>query len=45
LNCATHCGTFPRAAIWIALALWLIALAVLLNLALARSRDQLADWL
>jgi len=38
-------GAAPRLAVWIALAAWLIVLAFLLNLALARSRDQLVDWL
>jgi lipopolysaccharide transport system permease protein len=38
-------GTVPGAAVWIALAVWLIVLALLLNVALARSRDQLVDWL
>jgi len=38
-------GAVPSGAVWIALAAWLIVLAVLLNLALARSRDQLVDWL
>ena len=38
-------GAMPPHAIWIALAAWLVVSAVLLNLALARSRDQLVDWL
>jgi lipopolysaccharide transport system permease protein len=38
-------GAVPHAAVWIALAAWLVVLALLLNLALGRSRDQLVDWL
>ncbi|MDR0274972.1 MAG: ABC transporter permease [Burkholderiaceae bacterium] len=38
-------GAAPRLMVWAALAAWLAALALLLNLALARSRDQLVDWL
>jgi lipopolysaccharide transport system permease protein len=38
-------GNAPAAAVWIALAVWLTLLALLLNVALARSRDQLVDWL
>jgi len=38
-------GNMPGASVWIALATWLIVLALLLNVALARSRDQLVDWL
>jgi lipopolysaccharide transport system permease protein len=38
-------GAAPPLAVWIALLAWLAVLAVLLNLALARSRDQLVDWL
>ncbi|MDR2990791.1 MAG: ABC transporter permease [Burkholderiaceae bacterium] len=38
-------GAVPQVAVWLALAVWLAVLALLLNLALARSRDQLVDWL
>ena len=38
-------GAAPRLMVWAVLAAWLAALALLLNLALARSRDQLVDWL
>jgi lipopolysaccharide transport system permease protein len=38
-------GNAPAATVWIALAAWLVVLALLLNVALARSRDQLVDWL
>jgi len=38
-------GTAPSLSVWIALVVWLVVLALLLNVALVRSRDQLVDWL
>ncbi|MCL1962603.1 MAG: ABC transporter permease [Desulfovibrionaceae bacterium] len=38
-------GAWPSAAVWLSIAAWLAVLAVLLSVALARSRDQLVDWL
>ncbi|MFT4194568.1 ABC transporter permease [Ottowia sp.] len=38
-------GAWPPAAVWLSIAAWLALLAALLSLALARSRDQLVDWL
>jgi len=38
-------GAWPPADVWWVLAAWIGVLAVLLSLALARSRDQLVDWL
>ena len=38
-------GAWPGGEVWLALAVWLLLLAGLLSVALARSRDQLADWL
>ncbi|MDR0479087.1 MAG: ABC transporter permease [Burkholderiaceae bacterium] len=38
-------GTAPPTVVWVALAGWLVALALLLNLALSHSRDELVDWL
>ncbi|HRL53734.1 MAG TPA: ABC transporter permease [Acidovorax temperans] len=38
-------GAWPTAASWAAMAAWLALGALLLNLLLARSRDQLTDWL
>lgn len=38
-------GAWPPAPVWWVLAVWIGVLAVLLSLALARSRDQLVDWL
>ena len=38
-------GVWPGWDVWLAIALWLALLALLLSLALARSRDQLVDWL
>ena len=38
-------GAWPDAAVWVAIMLWIALLAVLLSVALARSRDQLVDWL
>lgn len=38
-------GQWPPASVWVATLAWLLLLALLLNLAVARSRDQLVDWL
>ncbi|MFT3778199.1 MAG: ABC transporter permease [Ottowia sp.] len=38
-------GAWPPAGVWLSIAAWLALLAALLSLALARSRDQLVDWL
>jgi len=38
-------GAWPPAGVWLALLAWVGVLAALLSLALARSRDQLVDWL
>ena len=38
-------GAWPPLAVWLALLAWIGVLAALLSLALARSRDQLVDWL
>lgn len=38
-------GAWPAWPVWVALAAWTGLLAALLSLALARSRDQLVDWL
>lgn len=38
-------GVWPPWPVWLALALWLALLALLLSVALARSRDELVDWL
>jgi lipopolysaccharide transport system permease protein len=38
-------GAWPPWSVWVAMAAWLALLAALLSLALARSRDQLRDWL
>jgi len=38
-------GQAPPAEVWIALALWAAALAVILDRLIARSREQLIDWL
>ena len=38
-------GAWPPLAVWLALAAWIGLLALLLSLAVARSRDQLVDWL
>jgi len=38
-------GAWPAADVWLAIAAWLAVLAVLLSVALARSSDQLVDWL
>ena len=38
-------GQWPALVVWAALGAWLLATAALLNLLLARSREQLVDWL
>jgi lipopolysaccharide transport system permease protein len=38
-------GAWPTAADWAAMAIWLALGALLLNVLLGRSRDQLTDWL
>ena len=38
-------GAWPPPAVWLALAAWIMVLALLLSVAIARSRDQLVDWL
>ena len=38
-------GSWPPPSVWLALAAWIGLLALLLSLAVARSRDQLVDWL
>jgi lipopolysaccharide transport system permease protein len=38
-------GLWPVWPVWLALAAWLALLAALLSVALARSRDELVDWL
>jgi lipopolysaccharide transport system permease protein len=38
-------GVWPSWPVWLALAMWLVVLAGLLSVALARSRDELVDWL
>ena len=38
-------GQWPALVVWAALGAWLLATAALLNLLVARSRDQLVDWL
>lgn len=38
-------GAWPPAQVWLAMAVWLAVLAVLLGTVLVRSRDQLVDWL
>jgi lipopolysaccharide transport system permease protein len=38
-------GAWPAPAVWLAIGAWLALLAALLSVALARSRDQLVDWL
>ena len=38
-------GQWPPLAVWLGLGAWIAVAAVLLALALARSRDQLVDWL
>jgi len=38
-------GVWPGAAVWAVSAGWLILLALLLNVLIHRSRDELVDWL
>lgn len=38
-------GNWPPWSVWLALSLWIIVPAALLSVAIARSRDQLVDWL
>ncbi|WP_326534097.1 ABC transporter permease [Pseudorhodoferax sp.] len=38
-------GAWPPVAVWVALLAWIGVLAVALNILIARSRDQLVDWL
>lgn len=38
-------GAWPPAAVWWALAAWIAVLALALSVAIARSRDELVDWL
>ncbi len=38
-------GAWPAGSVWLAAVGWIVLAAVLLNLAIARSRDQLVDWL
>ncbi|MDH4448886.1 MAG: ABC transporter permease [Acidovorax sp.] len=38
-------GTWPSAGVWWATIAWIALAAVLLNVAVSRSRDQLVDWL
>lgn len=38
-------GAWPPVSIWLVGLAWLVSLALALNLAVARSRDQLVDWL
>ncbi|MBF0825938.1 ABC transporter, partial [Enterococcus faecalis] len=38
-------GIWPPVAAWIAIAAWMGAVALSLNVFVARSRDQLVDWL
>jgi lipopolysaccharide transport system permease protein len=38
-------GAAPGAEVWLGLALWALALALLLDRLVARSREQLVDWL
>ncbi len=38
-------GEWPQAGLWLVMAGWLLATALLLGLLLRRSRDQLVDWL
>ncbi|MDO5624441.1 MAG: ABC transporter permease [Pseudomonadota bacterium] len=38
-------GAWPPMQVWLVMGLWLAVLAVLLSVVLARSRDQLVDWL
>lgn len=38
-------GAWPPASVWIVCAVWLVVLVLALNVLIARSRDQLVDWL
>ena len=38
-------GAWPAWDVWLVLAAWIVLLAAALSLAVARSRDQLVDWL
>lgn len=38
-------GAWPSWPVWVAMATWIVVLAGLTKLAIARSRDQLVDWL
>jgi lipopolysaccharide transport system permease protein len=38
-------GEWPGAATWVASLLWILATAVMLDIAVRRSRDELVDWL
>ena len=38
-------GSWPSAGVWWATVAWIVLAAVLLNVAVSRSRDQLVDWL
>lgn len=38
-------GVWPAVSVWAVSGLWLVVLAVILNRLVARSRDQLVDWL
>lgn len=38
-------GLWPQISVWVAIAAWLLVLAILLNGLVRRSRDQLVDWL
>ncbi len=38
-------GAWPAWPVWVSVLVWLVLLAGLLSVVLARSRDQLVDWL
>ncbi len=38
-------GDWPMVSTWVVTVLWIVALALALNRLVARSRDQLVDWL
>lgn len=38
-------GVWPPLSVWVAMLAWIAVLAVVLNVLVARSRDQLVDWL
>lgn len=38
-------GAWPALSVWVVAAAWIVGLACVLNLLVARSRDQLVDWL